>query len=152
MVNFPVERPSDQQGGMFVKLWVVPTVNYGLCSGVCMQEEVGEVFCGTDVIAPAIAAKEARLSKAWNTKHMTVQRMDKLLKLEQELDKKTHGRLVRDGLTVPLAASLVMGSTGWSGDFLCSYQDLNEQGKALYDNIKILYPQCTLHLATFLDT
>lgn len=52
-----------------------------------------------------------------------------------------------------------LGSTGWSGwdkakecYWRCSYEDLTEEGKRLYDLIKSLYQGCDLYLQTWLDT
>jgi len=56
-------------------------------------------------------------------------------------------------------AALVLGTTGWSGwheadgrYWECRFDDLSAEGKALYRQIEALYPDCELHLLTFLDT
>ena len=58
-----------------------------------------------------------------------------------------------------LVANILMGSTGWSGSnktgeiyFICEYQDLTSDGKAVYDMMQKAYPTCKLALMTFLDT
>jgi hypothetical protein len=56
-------------------------------------------------------------------------------------------------------AVIILGSTDWSGwneskgrYWTCKFDDLTEEGKALYKQIEALYPRCELHLLTFLDT
>ena len=51
-----------------------------------------------------------------------------------------------------LLADVLMGSTGWSGDFICTYQDLTDEGKKIYESLKCLYPHAEFHLVTFIDT
>lgn len=62
-------------------------------------------------------------------------------------------------LSQPYLAALVLGTTGWSGKHVatgelwhCTVNDLTEEGKTLYESLQRLYPGCTLHLLTFLDT
>lgn len=50
---------------------------------------------------------------------------------------------------------MTLGSTGWSdGEWICRYEDLTQEGKALYDLVRKLYdkPGCQLILQTYLDT
>lgn len=55
-------------------------------------------------------------------------------------------------------AAMVIGTTGWSGlhsdkgYWQCTFDDLTEEGKALYKQIEKLYSGCDVHLLTFLDT
>lgn len=62
-------------------------------------------------------------------------------------------------LSRPYLATMVMGTTGWSGwheedgrYWQCAFDDLSDDGKSLYRQIEKLYPGCDLHLLTFLDT
>ena len=157
MVHFPVDKyPSTREGGMFVRLWVVPNESYGLCAGVCSVELISEVFLGTDVLGPQMDADAQTIATAWEQPMHSVKDLDKVLALEKELDAKTRGTLVSPssvGDIAEVVCSITMGSTGWSnGEWRCTYDDLSTEGKALYDSIRKLYPTCTLHLATFLDT
>jgi hypothetical protein len=59
----------------------------------------------------------------------------------------------------PYLAAIVLGTTGWSGwhtseerYWSCTFEDLTPEGKALYRMLAQLYPGCTLHLLTYLDT
>ena len=61
-------------------------------------------------------------------------------------------------LSRPYLASIIMGSTDWYGwdesekrYWKCTYDDLTEDGKALYHQIQNLYKGCNLSLITFLD-
>ena len=157
MVHFPVDRyPSTREGGMFVRLWVVSNESYGLCAGVGVVELISEVFLGTDVLIPQMEADAQTIAAAWATPMGSVEELDSVLALEKDLDAKTRGRLVSTtslGDVAEVVCSITLGSTGWSnGEWRCTYDDLSADGKALYDTMRRLYPTCTLHLATFLDT
>jgi len=60
----------------------------------------------------------------------------------------------------PYLAAIVLGGTTWTEQTVsadgerwhCQYDDLTEEGKALYQQIAKLYPDCDLHLLTFVDT
>jgi hypothetical protein len=54
--------------------------------------------------------------------------------------------------SIEYLAVITMGSTGWSGEFRCTYDDLTDEGKELYNNIQKLYPTGKLVLQTWLDT
>lgn len=64
----------------------------------------------------------------------------------------------RDYDSVPLLCSMTIGTTGWSGSneekgyWHCTYEDLTEEGKKLYDLIQKLYSNCEVYLLTWLDT
>jgi len=62
-------------------------------------------------------------------------------------------------LSVPCLATLTIGSTGWSGYheaigtyWMCHFEDLTEDGRALYNLIGKLYPGHKIELQTWLDT
>jgi hypothetical protein len=62
--------------------------------------------------------------------------------------------------SIPYLAIINMGSTGWSGfdsekeDYwICSYKDLTDEGKSLYNTVKKLYGKfADVYLTTWLDT
>lgn len=56
--------------------------------------------------------------------------------------------------SIPYLCAMTLGSTGWSsGYWICTYDDLTDEGKSLYDRIKTLYGDCgRLILQTWLDT
>lgn len=156
-VNFPLNTPSTKEGGMFVKLWVVDNrdygESYGICCGVLTHELKMESLMGSDKLRrpehPCMLGdwekmspeelmaeyeKDNEANKAFESFFYAVERED------------------GDSLSTGLLASILMGSTGWSGDFICTYDDLTPQGQALYQSMQALYPQAELHLVTFLDT
>lgn len=151
-VNFPIHNPSSQEGGMLVKLWVIDRQDfddaYGVCTGVAVFDQKIESFMGTD--------KEGYPddSYVWTEGHTPEefsQAHDKSIAEEKAwLEKFFTGEYNEQ--SVPLLASIVMGSTGWSGEFICKYDDLNEDGKTIYNSMQKLYPKAELHLMTFLDT
>lgn len=158
MVNFPVNTENSNEGGMFVRLWVVPRKNGGLCCGTETTELVDATFLGTDTTKKLQEKHAALLTAEWGKPSRNVKQVTRLLKLEKKLDSKVFDQFVYQDKqerrwSCGLAASVLMGSTGWSnGNFICTPEDLNETGKQFYDLFKSQYPHCDLHLLTFLDT
>ena len=158
MVDFPVHTESTNEGGMFVRLWAVPYRNAGLCCGTDTNEWVGEIFLGTDTTKNQLAANEVLLAAEWSKPIKTSKHIERLSKMEKKLYHKVFDPFVQEDKhgvrwSVPLVGSVLMGSTGWSdGNFICTYENLNEKGKMFYDLFKSQYPDCKLHLLTFLDT
>jgi hypothetical protein len=151
-VNFPIDNDSTNEGGMLVKLWVIDRQAfddaYGVCCGVSVFDHASETFLGTD--------KEGYPddSYVW-TGDLTPEGFTKahdqsIAEQKAWLEKFFTGE--HHEASVPLLAAIVMGSTGWSGDFICRYDDLNEDGKSIYNSMQKLYPKAELHLMTFLDT
>ena len=168
-VAFPVDNPTwrnSGEGGMFVKLVVVDDRDYDdsdwtICCGVSVSDLKSEELVGDDQLDPPAlrfeegeAPEEAlqaldehdRAARAWEERHFP--------SLNDEAAK-GHGRY----LSRNYLAAVTLGNTGWSGfsDALerywhCTHDDLTSEGKALYASFQKLYPGCTLHLLTFLDT
>ena len=156
----------------FTSPWIgIPPLGKGECSYACglcptnptacvrgggVVELISEVFLGTDVLIPQMEADAQTIAAAWATPMGSVEELDSVLALEKDLDAKTRGQLVSTtslGDVAEVVCSITLGSTGWSnGEWRCTYDDLSADGKALYDTMRRLYPTCTLHLATFLDT
>lgn len=143
---------------MFVRLWAVPNEHYGVCMGVCASEKIEESFLGTDVIGPQMDRDAAMLAEVWKQPIHGMEDLNRIWKLENRLDAQTRGQLVFPDLhgtsvTTGLAVSIAMGSTGWScSEWRCTFNDLTAAGQSLYTSIAEQFPECTLHLATFLDT
>ena len=164
-VVFPVgsqEWKSSNEGGMFVKLVVADNQEglspFGVCCGVHVYDVLTESFVGDDKRAkPGVIPnyetvadfdREQAAALTWTRHHFPhygTQGADVLDGVEQGMS--------RDYLCV-----MVLGSTGWSGwsetrgYWTCTFEDLTEEGKALYQQVEKLYPGCDLHLLTFLDT
>ena len=158
MVNFPVNTESSNEGGMFVRLWAIPRKNGGLCCGTETTELVDATFLGTDTTKKLQEKHAALLVIKWAKPITNVKDVERLDKLERKLNGKVFDQFLYEDeqkrrWSCGLVASVLMGSTGWSnGNFICTYQDLNETGKQFYDLFKSQYPHCDLHLLTFLDT
>lgn len=159
-VRFPVmdkNWPSTNEGGLVVKLVAVNPVEFDdpanpeVCAGAQVFDVLTEVLVGDDKRPRPQCAREydsvddvireQAASDEWAAHHYPNQR---------------EGSGVDALLSRGYLASIVMGSTGWSGYrggyWTCQFGDLTEAGKALYRQLEALYPGAQLHLLTFLDT
>ena len=64
-----------------------------------------------------------------------------------------------DYQSVPCLAVMTLGSTGWVGwdeandrYWTCTENDLTDQGRAILEQLRALYPGREIHLTTWLDT
>jgi hypothetical protein len=168
-VNFPVGQPgwhNSGEGGMFVRLVVEDLEDYDQkwppCSGGYHQVIMDECFQGDDVNPDP-------------PPHPSMEEMDRMTKeqlrkltLKNEfpaeeyhfpgLKEKHEEQGLSRYASISYLAIINLGATGWSGYhkekgyFRCTYNDLTSEGKALYDNLKALYPGRKLFLQTWLDT
>lgn len=163
-VDFPVNSPylrNTGEGGLFVKLVVVEEGEFedelARCCGVAVTDILSESFVADDQrrqppeldFTKDVTRKQVEEEqKAWDdyVGYHYPNRHDETIE--------GHARY----LSRPYRASIVMGSTGWSGigengrKWFANYHTLTTEGKALYDMVQKLNPGCTLHLLTFLDT
>lgn len=163
-VNFPINDSAyrnTKEGGMVVKLVVTDDnefdEQYGICSGAWV----------TDTLSESLIADDQRPRPVYNGEYNSIEDVQKE---QQELAEweEYHFPFVNDkddpGYTSrPYLASMVLGTTGWSGWheehgalWRCTYDDLTVTGKGLYTMLKKLY-ECDgvkrrIHLLTFLDT
>ncbi len=164
-VNFPVDNPrfhSTQEGGMLVKLVVCDNREFddqfGMCTGAGVFDVLTESFVGDDKRPKPDVAMEFetvadydRYTAArheWEAYHFPNLHADQ----KEDLGESRYR-------SRPYLASMVLGTTGWSGVdndaggyWICRFEDLSEKGQALYEQLQDLYPGCDLHLLTFLDT
>lgn len=153
---------------MFVKLVVVDDRDYAesdwtICCGAGVYDVLTEQLVGDDREAPpdwapspeaspeeALAQMQAheKAHRNWEARHFP-----NLHDGDQSLESGERFRS-RD-----YVACLLLGITGWSGYddeagryWACTPEALTAEGKALYEQLQALYPGCTLHLLTFLDT
>lgn len=152
-VNFPIDKPSTNEGGMFVQLWVFDDKEtpfderYGVCSGCTFLANVNETFVGSN--------HHSLDTSDFENKDLTEIDITEMEMVEDQYDQKTedlYGFNYENSTSVPLLTCVTMGSTGWSGDFIAKWSDLNENGKVLWANFRKLYPNASIHLLTFLDT
>lgn len=168
-VNFPINDPSythTAEGGMLVKLYVIndkwDDINdkwddpdsFEICCGAVVTDALNASMIGSDRITlPQFPDNPDSCA------------IDQYLKEEYSLHEQYYPNInnenVKDSsrfLSIPLLAAIVLGNTGWSGwnsksYWKCSYDDLTDDGKALYNSIQTLYGKhASLHLLTFLDT
>jgi len=156
-VNFPVNDPAFKntgEGGMFVRLVVWYDQDWMTCCGGGNHVIYDECLVGTreDVDAQTIERdfeKELKLidkQEERNFPHINEEPQEPFTHLERFI-------------SIDYLAALTIGSTGWSGFdekigryWTCTYEDLTEDGKALYDAVQKLYDGCKLELLTWLDT
>jgi len=157
-VSFPIETadfiPSGE-GGMFVKLVAVENHDidspdhFAKCCGANVYDVLQEPLVGDDkteslnelnYVRPEDITAGLRARRALQEQHFP-----------EVID---HQRR----LSRPYLASIVLGSTGWSGihresgeKWHCTVDNLTPEGKQLYDQVSSLYPKADIHLLTFLD-
>ena len=159
-VHFPMHLESSREGGMFVRLWVIDTADgVGECCSTHIFHEIHESFIGSDITKQKQVKAAKKIQEIWD-QHLDTN--EKLLAVVDEerrlLAESTQEILFRNDqdstkTSLPLVADILMGSTGWSNsEFICEYKDLTELGKAMYNTISAMYPQCKVALVTFLDT
>jgi hypothetical protein len=162
-VDFPVNDSawrSSGEGGMVVKLVVCDNRpfddQFGICCGASVTDVLSESLVGDDKrqkpvhsqkyesVEDVKAEHDAR--NAWMAYHFP-----------RENDNSVEG--IERYLSREYMAAVVIGSTGWSGwseeageYWQCAFDDLTDDGKALYRQVEKLYSGCELHLLTYLDT
>lgn len=152
-VYFPInDMENTMEGGMFVKLWVIPPKDHeGVCCGTFVYDVLTEVFVGTDIDSFPEFPEE------WPSEP---ERMTEMI-IENEIDRKDYLQkywsVEEDdfGLTtsIPLLASVMLGSTGWSnGEWRATIKDLSFKAQELMGLFQEMYPTAELRIITFLDT
>jgi len=156
-VNFPINDPSYEhtaEGGMLVKLYVINDKwddpdSFEICCGSDVHDVLSEIMVGSDRITPPQFTE--------NSDSFDIDQYS----LQEQYYPDINNENIKDSsrfLSIPLLAAIVLGNTGWSGYnsgsyWKCSYDDLTDDGKALYNSIQTLYGKhASLHLLTFLDT
>ena len=152
------------EGGMFVKLVVVDDRDYDgtpwtICCGAHVTDTYSEPLVGDD--------RADRPTAAPYPADATPEQLRTIMDADDRADAKWVARhfpaygeagAAERHASRPYLASMVLGITGWSGasaeykSWRCTYEDLTEDGKAIYRQLQALYEGCTLHLLTFLDT
>lgn len=171
-VDFPISDPrykNTGEGGMFVILVVVPhhaegnpledwdtfyarmkTEEWKVCSGGSISVNYDESLIGDDKV-------DCKAGVAFPFAHPAED-----FHFPSFKERTTEaGEINYDAyVSREYLSAILLGSTGWSGwniekeeNFLCTFEDLTEDGKALYKLIEKLYEgKGTLHLQTWLDT
>ena len=155
-VNFPMHRIAcTGEGGCFVRLVVLDAEDYAdkwvPCCGGYQYFHYDECFLGDDLYEELPMPPEDE-----NPKKM-MQYFRDLDKARKKRDAKYYPRLDNDEdsgrWSVRVLAAMTIGATGWSsGEWRCTYEDLTDEGKALYDSLQRLYAGRQVRLLTYLDT
>jgi hypothetical protein len=161
-VNFPVDDPSWEytgEGGMFVRLIVLEGNDYWrVCPG-----GLSYIFYDESLIVPKHELQpmhDDATEEDWLRRMASHNAYEKKFFPNLDMDRDNVGSedTYLQYLSEPVLASVLLGSTGWSGFheekgyWTCTYDDLTDEGKALYDSLQTLYKGHELVLHTWLDT
>lgn len=145
MVKFPTDQENTGEGGMFVRLIVLPpprkknSPSYLPCCGGYSSFQLDEIFVGDDTL-PSRGKGGKPLS--WSLEHAR-----RLTALERKYFSPSQE------VSVACLAVITLGATGWSnGRWSATFGDLTTEGTELVLMMQRLYPECELRLLTFLDT
>lgn len=168
-VKFPIDDPRWEdtgEGGMFIKLVVVPPDDFNYkwwkASGASyIRDLLVECLIGDDKRQNPdfqVGELDARGLLEWERAR------DKWLEYHYPHANRPWSNgvpaydMIRHVSTYYMAA-VVLGATSWSGwdkettaYWQCTFDDLTPEGQQLYRMLEKLYPDCQLHLLTFLDT
>jgi hypothetical protein len=178
-VNFPMgsaDYPMGGNGGTFVKLVVLDEVEgqddtLAMCTGVSVLDLSQKNLAGVavfdflqenlagddkhpqpeDVVIPENAGPDETMRQLEDEQRMHLVWMRfHYPRYDMPGEFKHLSRAYR--------ASIVMGSSGWSGysekkgNWFAKFDDLTPDGQALYRLMEKLNPGCPIHLLTFIDT
>lgn len=153
-VNFPTTTNENScEGGCFVRLVVIDTRsidNYHEriipCCGGYQSFVYDEMFVGDDTINNCDDHEQSKTAERRHFPNLSY-RSDALHSADSP-----HG--VERYLSANYLCVITVGATGWSpsSPWVCTVDDLTENGIKLYKSIQALYPNCELRLLTFLDT
>lgn len=163
-VNFPVDSlPSSNEGGMYVQLVVVPSVQafdfttdaWMLCCGSLPGVMLSEVLIHDGVHQTAEVPElpegaSPEVAKAW-IEEMCAPSSPMAFHFPHYV---SGGRETLDYDSIEYLAVITLGSTGWSnGEWRCTFADLTPDGKRLHAAMEQLYGERgQVYLMTWLDT
>lgn len=165
-INFPMgsaDYPTGGGRGMFVKLVVLDEVvgqddALGMCTGVSVYDFLQEILVGDDQRPVPVDVEIPEDTSPEETGRLLQQEQVNF----QEWVRFHYPRydLAEElaGASRPYRASIILGSTGWSGysettgNWHATFDDLTPEGQSLYRMLQALNPGCPVHLLTFLDT
>lgn len=156
-VNFPIHESSfsaTKQHRIFVELVVVDDRKNDERLGICSDVHL------TVTPSQKLIADDRNSRPVYNDEHTGVENVHQHYLANWE---EYHFPSIKDTKysvynSRAYLAAIVLGSTRceWNEDrdklWHCTYDDLNLQGKALYNSLQNIYWGCDLYLLTFLDT
>ena len=161
-VKFPTDTIQNSgEGGVFVRLVVIDTkaekefMNRWIpCCGGYQSFFMDECFLGddlTDRSYPGDDAPDEEWGRRMKRLAECTARYFPNLKHETEDSEKIDEtfRYISD----QFLCVMTLGATGWSSSkWVCTFDDLTDDGKTLVDSLRKLYDGCEIRLLTFLDT
>lgn len=165
MVRFPAESPDYRAvggGHTFVELWAVEAKRGSCGSGLGYGNIFGfmvESLAGTDTEANQedIDRFFSMYRKGMDTRNY-VRRHPVQERLFPDLTRMDGNCVHCKHASVPLLACVTMGSSDWRGihreteeRWRCSYDDLDANGKKVYNSIDIAYPFSEIMLVTWVE-
>lgn len=162
-VNFPMDTIENSgEGGCFVRLVVMDGIKgdgsckaYLPCCGGFNHFSMDECFLGDDLFDPSYPddADDEANDEAWKERDTRfIKCTERYFPNLGEDDKKSpvyHYRYYSDAFL----CAMTIGATGWSSSgWVCTFDHLTVDGKALVDSLRKLYDGCEIRLLTFLDT
>lgn len=162
-INFPMHLPNTNEGGTFVRLGVREKNEtqfddlWMVCSGGYNAFFMDESYIGNDIDGSFEIEDYSDLS--WIEKELEFERkIFPMYKMEDSKNDEYHGKM-GEYLSNHWLCMMTIGSTGWTGrneqdkEWICTYNDLTDEGKTLYDSMRNLYgDNCEILLLTFIDT
>ena len=163
-VTFPIEGEyrNTALGGMYVQLVAIEKRSeaenwwddaFLICFGGSNTTlDYQEFMAGTDTFVDTYVPYTEENKEKWYELRAKVADATNLI-YPRFFTEKAKGQYQ----SVPVLAAVILGSTGatWMKDlnyWRCTYDDLDLQGRALYDSIKGLYgDKAELHLITWVD-
>ncbi len=159
-INFPTDTiESSEEGGCFVRLVVMDGITgddfckaYLPCCGGFNQFSMDECFLGDDLFDRSYPADDAS-DEVWQERDTRfakcTERYFPNLGIDDKESSVYHYRYNSDAFL----CAMTIGATGWSSsEWVCTFDDLTTDGKALVDSLRKLYSGCEIRLLTFLDT
>lgn len=162
-VNFPVNDKNyenSNEGGMFVKLVVINDGNWSVCCGPGDNVSMFSDVMIDDDKPKKNVTKPKHISEFAEKLELNKDNIKNNITFHYpRIDDDICGNLSSRYMSIPYLAIIDIGSTDWSGwnekkkqYWHCTFDDLKDDGKALYNSMKKLYPKCDIRLVTFLDT
>lgn len=165
LVNFPVHLRNTGEGGTFVRLYVREKDDHDwmMCCGGRQTFCLDESYIGDDSNGsfedPVLSKETDSLEERDEKYNSFFRRHFPFYGETKKFRPKIRPKHVSEFDSFPCLAVMTIGSTGWTGtredesDWVCTYEDLTDEGKVFYDSVRNLYGEnCELFLLTFIDT
>lgn len=164
-VRFPfdsTEYPASGGGGLCVKLVVLDelsgtTDSLAMCTGASVFDFLQENLVGDDKRPVPVHNIPENCSPDDILAHLDAEAAAHREWVQFHFGRYGGGDVLAQ-VSRHYRAAIVLGSTGWAGysaekgNWCATFDDLTDEGQALYRMMEQLNPGCPLHILTFLDT